>query len=294
VSEHGSFRALLWFVGPLRYVAWLVLSAGLFLAVVATAAAAPEKCVTADEDQPLQLEQAAKLKPGRAERDAVRERDGRDEAARQRPACTPTPVVPVVVVPTATPTPWPTGASDRFDRPDSPVLGRADSGQVWQEVGDWAICGLRACVVAPPDDGLYARVSTNLTGQRVTATVLPRPTGGTNQAAVLAQITPDWGRYLVYAGILPSGRVELWLLENFVWREVAAVDTPYTSAQARQLELRASPGSAVIYVDGARQLGPVALPQPPTDATYAGIYGETAGPPADYPKLDSFSVVRQR
>jgi hypothetical protein len=36
------------------------------------------------------------------------------------------------------------------------------------------------------------------------------------------------------------------------------------------------------------------LPEPPVDATYAGIYGETAGPAAEYPKLDNFSVVRER
>jgi hypothetical protein len=111
---------------------------------------------------------------------------------------------------------------------------------------------------------------------------------------VLGQITPDWGRYMVYAGITPSGRVELWLLENFVWREVAAVNTRFDSARARRLELRTSLGSATIYVDGNRVLGPTALPQPPADATYAGIYGETFGTPADYPKLDDFSVVRNR
>jgi hypothetical protein len=211
------------------------------------------------------------------------------------PTATPTPPVTPTAAPAGpTPTPWPTGAADAFDRVDAGTLGRADSGRDWLSDGStWGVCASQACPLAPPSSGNYVRVETNLTDQRVTVRLPARPAGAIGQAGLIGRVTADWNTYMLWVGVDPAGAVEVWTLVGGVWSSgpIASASTGLDATVDRVLQARASGTTLTIWVDGRQVLGPVTIPAPPPGATWAGLYADTNGPPSSWPRFDDFAVA---
>jgi hypothetical protein len=187
------------------------------------------------------------------------------------------------------------GPGDTFDRADSATgLGAATTGQTWQTDGTtWGICGNAACAIAPPGGGNYVRVDSGYADQDVAVTILPRAAGATGPAAVLANVTPDWNSHLVYVGLDPAGRIEVWTLTAGSWSNGAVYSqaTDKTGTTARTLEARTNAGNLTVLVDGVAQLGPVAIPASPAGATFAGLFVDTSEPPERWTRYEDFQAA---
>jgi hypothetical protein len=189
------------------------------------------------------------------------------------------------------------GASDAFKR-TAPAgsLGCADSGQTWENAVDsaWTICDdQRACALAPPGGSSWARIETGLTAQRVSATIAPRPAGAVGQAGILVGLTPDWSTSMLYVGLDPAGVAEVWSVTDGAWSSMAlaSASTAKDATSARTLEARASGGTLEVLVDGARVIGPIQVPARPANGTMAGLYADTSGPGAAWPRFTAFAVA---
>jgi hypothetical protein len=201
---------------------------------------------------------------------------------------------PTSTPPAPTATPWASGASDAFNRPEGQPIGQADSGQPWQSDGSgWVTCANRACTVGPPATGNYVRIETNRTDQRVTVTLPARPVGSQGSAGLLARVTPDWNTNLLWVGIDAGGRVEVWTLVNGVWSDgpIASASTGFDATSSRVLQARTSGTTLGVWVDSTQVLSGVAIPAVPLDATRAGLYADTTDVPANWPTFDNFSVT---
>jgi hypothetical protein len=193
-----------------------------------------------------------------------------------------------------TATPWPSGASDSFGRPDGTSLGRADSGYDWQTDGSsWGICSNRACNLGPAASGNYVRVETNRNDQRLTVTIPSRPAGSVGPAGVITGVTSDWNTNMLWIGLDPSGLVEVWTLVNGIWSNsaIASANTGFNATSSRVLQTRTSGTTLTVWIDNTQVLGPVTIPAAPIDGTRAGLYADTSDLPASWPQFDNFSVV---
>ena len=187
------------------------------------------------------------------------------------------------------------GANANFDRPDSADdLGTATSGQDWKTDGTiWGICGGTACAIGPAGGGNYVRIDSGYVSQDVAINVPARPVGSTQQAGILANVTPDWNTNLLYVGLDPTGKVEVWTLTSGTWSSGAihSVQTDKTGTSSRILQAKTGGGSLTVLVDEVVVLGPVAVPNPPADATSAGLFTDTTEPPARWPHFTQFQAA---
>jgi hypothetical protein len=187
------------------------------------------------------------------------------------------------------------GANDTFDRPDSTAdLGTATSGQDWKTDGTiWGICGGTACAIGPTGGGNYVRIDSGYLSQDVAINVPARPVGSTQQAGILANVTPDWNSNLLYIGLDPTGKVEVWTLTSGTWSSgaVYAAQTDKTGITSHVLEAKTSGSSLTVLVDEVAVLGPVVVPNPPADATSAGLFTDTTEPVARWPHFTQFQAA---
>lgn len=187
------------------------------------------------------------------------------------------------------------GAGDTFDRPDSAIeLGTATTGQTWLTDGTiWGICGNAACAIGPAGGGNYVRIDSGYVDQSVAVTLPARAPGATGQAGILANVTPDWNTNLLYVGLDPTGKIEVWTLTGATWSAspIYSQVTDKTGATAHTIEARTIGGNLTVLIDGVGQLGPVAVPAAPADATFAGLFVDTTEPQANWPHYDDFQAA---
>ena len=126
-------------------------------------------------------------------------------------------------------------------------------------------------------------------------TVQPRAAGAVGQAGVVANVTPDWSSNILYVGLDPAGAVEVWTLVGGNWSNgaIARQTTDRSGGTARTLEARTDGGSLTVLVDGTAVLGPIAVPTPPADATFAGIFVDTTEAQAAWPRYADFQAIPQ-
>ena len=191
-----------------------------------------------------------------------------------------------------------TGASDFFNRtPPTGSLGCANgSGQAWTAPVDsaWTICGGNsACALAPAGGESWIALNANLSGQRVTAQLQPRSATAQGMAGIAARMS-GFNSDMLWAGLDPSGQVDVWILASGAWRQAtgAPLSTGYRANVARKLEIGVSGTLMSVYVDDARVFGPYDVGPAPAGATWAAMYAQASdGAAINWPLFDSFAVT---